>query len=65
MKIVGCDNPELVFRSFHTLIGALDKHLCKGSFFMVDQTPTVADFALYGQLSQLVIDRTPDEYVHF
>ena len=61
MKIVGCDNPELVSRSFDAFVGALERHLSDGSLCILGKTPTTADFALYGQLSQLVVDRTPDE----
>ena len=61
MKIVGCDNPELVQRSFDTFVGSLERHLSDGSLCILGGTPTIADFALYGQLSQLVVDRTPDE----
>ena len=61
MKMVGCDNPELVSRTFNVFVGSLEKHLSDGSFCILGKTPTTADFALYGQLSQLVVDRTPDE----
>ena len=61
MGIVGCKDPELVNRSFNELTGALEKHLINGSFFLLGDTPTAADFAFYGQWSQLVIDRSPDK----
>ena len=61
MKIVGCDNADVVMRSFTTIVAALEKHLQNGSFFMLGSSPTVADFALYGQVSQIVIDRTGDQ----
>jgi len=63
MKIVGCDNPELVSRSFDAFVGSLERHLSDGSLCILGKTPTIADFALYGQLSQLVVDRTPDEII--
>jgi len=63
MKIVGCDNAEMVEKSFSSIIGALENHLQQGSFFLLGDSPTIADFALYGQLSQLVIDRTSDELI--
>eukprot|EP00092_Neocalanus_flemingeri_P068150 GFUD01083231.1.p1 GENE.GFUD01083231.1~~GFUD01083231.1.p1 ORF type:complete len:237 (+),score=56.64 GFUD01083231.1:395-1105(+) len=63
MKIVGCDNPEVVSRSFDTFVGSLERHLADGSLCILGSTPTIADFALYGQLSQLVVDRTPDEII--
>ena len=61
MKIVGCDNADLVTRSLTALVSPLEKHLDAGSMFMLGGTPTVADFALYGQLSQIIIDRTGDQ----
>ena len=61
MKIVGCDNAAMVTRSLTALVSPLEKHLQAGSMFMLGATPTIADFALYGQLSQIVIDRTGDE----
>jgi len=63
MKIVGCENEDVVMRSFTTIVAALEKHLQNGSFFMLGSSPTVADFALYGQLSQIVIDRTGDQMI--
>ena len=61
MKIVGCDNPDMVLRSFTSIVGALETHLQNGSFFLLGGRPTIADLALYGQLSQLVIDMTGDQ----
>ena len=61
MKIVGCDQADVVLRSFTALAAALEQHLQNGSFFLLGGSPTAADFALYGQLSQLLIDRTGDE----
>lgn len=63
MKIVGCDNKETVLRSMHGLLGPLENHLQNGSLCILGSTPTIADFALYGQLSQLIVDRTPDQIV--
>ena len=52
----------LVHRSLHCLAGALERHVSStGSLCLLGPTPTQADFALYGQLSQLLADRTPDE----
>ena len=61
MKVVGCDQADVVLRSFTVLAAALEQHLQNGSFFLLGGSPTAADFALYGQLSQLLIDRTGDE----
>ena len=62
MKIVGCDNSVMVERSLTSLLTSLEHHLERGSMFMLGPTPTVADFALYGQLSQIIIDRSGDKY---
>lgn len=59
MKIVGCEDPVLVTRSLREIMSILETHLHTGSMFLLGR-PTVADFALYGQASQLVVDRTPD-----
>ena len=61
MKMVGCDNTDLVMRSFEASVGSLERHLADGSLCILGKTPSIADFAFYGQLSQLVVDRTPDE----
>ena len=59
--MVGCDNPVMVTRSLASLTSAVEDHLIKGSFFLLGPSPTIADFALYGQLSQIIIDRSGDE----
>ena len=61
MGMVGCDNPDMVRRSLSTLASAVEDHLLKGSFFLLGSSPTIADFALYGQLSQIIIDRSGDK----
>ena len=61
MGMVGCDNPAMVARSLTALASAVEDHLLKGSFFLLGSSPTIADFALYGQLSQIIIDRSGDE----
>merc|ERR1719225_1150973 len=60
MKVVGCDNPEVVHRSATAILGALEDHLAPGNLCLLGPLPTPADFALYGQLSQLVVDRSSD-----
>ena len=61
MAMVGCDNPDMVRRSLTSLASALEAHLLRGSMFLLGSTPTIADFALYGQLSRVIIDRSGDE----
>lgn len=60
MGLVGCKDRETVYRSLEFFAAALNSHLQKGSMFLLGSTPSVADFALYGQFSQLVIDVSPD-----
>jgi len=61
MKVVGCDSTELVERSAASLLGPLERHLAPGNLCLLGPDPTAADFALYGQLSQLVIDTSADK----
>ena len=63
MELVGCKDPVLVERTLRDLFGALEAHLEQGNMFMFGHCPSAADFAFYGQASQLVVDRTPDEIV--
>jgi len=63
MKVVGCQDPALVHRSAIGLLAPLERHLEQGKLCLLGASPTVADFALYGQLSQLLVDRTPDRLV--
>ena len=60
MVVVGCSDKELVRRSTNDFLSALEDHLAPGNLCLLGPLPTPADFALYGQLSQLVVDRTPD-----
>jgi hypothetical protein len=60
MAVVGCQDPELVRRSATSLLGALERHLAPGNLCLLGALPCAADFALYGQLSQLVVDRGSD-----
>ncbi len=50
-----------VRRSLASLASAVEAHLLRGSLFLLGASPTIADFALYGQLSQVIIDRSGDE----
>jgi len=63
MHMVGCKDKATVDRSFQYFASTLDSHLEKGSMFITGPTPTVADFALYGQFSQLLADCSPDRLI--
>jgi len=58
------DTAELIDQSFKRFISMLNKHLIE-SPFLLGERPSSADFAFYGQLSQLVkFDPTPRKICH-
>lgn len=64
--VVGSSNKtaELIDQSFKRFISMLNKHLIESPFLLGDR-PSSADFAFYGQLSQLVkFDPTPRKICH-
>ena len=41
MKMVGCDNPDLVMRSFEAFDGSTERYLADGSLCILGKTPSV------------------------
>lgn len=60
MALVGCtpENAPIIEESFQDLLAALEPHL-HGAAFLFGSRPSLADFALYGQLKMLATDPTP------
>jgi len=60
MGIVGCtrENFPLIEASARAVLDAIEAHVTD-SFFLFGTCPCLAEFALYGQLSQLGTDPTP------
>jgi len=60
MGIVGCtaENDPLIVASTRRLLETLEAH-CSQGMFLFGGRPSLAEFSLYGQLSQLAVDPTP------
>ncbi|MHA6332908.1 glutathione S-transferase N-terminal domain-containing protein [Qipengyuania sp. CAU 1752] len=60
MGLVGCtrDNFPLIEASTHVVLQSLESHVTE-SFFLFGSRPSLAEFGLLGQLSQLATDPTP------
>lgn len=62
LALVGCTeaNQPLIEETCRRTLAALEAHVVNGWCFFGDR-PSRAEFALYGQLSQLIVDPTPNE----
>ena len=61
MALVGSsDNNQMIIeRTYHDILSSMDNHVSSVSRFIFGERPTVGDFALYGQLTQLQKDKIP------
>jgi glutathione S-transferase len=68
MALVGCtkENFPLIEASTHVVLQSLEAHVTE-SFFLFGSRPSLAEFGLFGQLSQLATDPTPQSMMreHF
>ncbi|RZV32050.1 MAG: glutathione S-transferase, partial [Sphingomonadaceae bacterium] len=68
MALVGCtkENFPLIEASTHVVLQSLEAHVTE-SFFLYGSRPSLAEFGLFGQLSQLATDPTPQSMMreHF
>jgi glutathione S-transferase len=62
MALVGCTeaNQPLIEETCRRTLAILERHVVDNWFFFGSQ-PSRAEFALYGQLSQLIVDPTPND----
>lgn len=63
MPLVGCtpENQPLLSRHYAQLIDILNRHVRDHSAFLLGDRPSLAEFALFGQLSQLASDPQPGD----
>lgn len=61
MPLVGCtpENQALLARHYAQLIDILNRHVRDHGAFLLGDRPSLAEFALFGQLSQLASDPQP------
>eukprot|EP01084_Bolivina_argentea_P148421 259480_1 len=61
--LVGCSNDEFMHYCLHQILSILQNHFKKGNVFLFGTRPSNADFAIYGQIKQFVVDPTSDRIV--
>jgi len=62
MALVGCtdENQALIEESARRVLAAFEAHVCVQPF-MFGTRPSLAEFGWFGQLSQLIVDPTPND----
>jgi len=65
-ELVGCAD-STIHPTFHAFSRIMNTHFDRDNgrqlAFLLGNLPTIADFAIYGQVSQWVVDRTPNEMI--
>eukprot|EP00030_Apusomonadida_sp_AF-17_P004673 a511689_29.p1 GENE.a511689_29~~a511689_29.p1 ORF type:complete len:381 (+),score=119.45 a511689_29:50-1144(+) len=60
---MGCADGSFFQRVIRNVLVTMERHLNESNRFLLGSRPSLADFALYGQLSQLLIDPKPEAFM--